>query len=209
MNIGIAVVIGLMMGLVFGFALEKSRVFEPGVIVGQMRLRNFIMLKVFLTAVATGLVVLAFLHGFGFTQLYPKATVYGADILGGLLLGAGIAVAGACPGTVFAQMGAGYRSALWTFAGGFLGAMAFGYLEPALKPLISGGPGKVTLQGATGLPYPLLAIGAAVILVVLLVVLERWQSWRSEVGADYSGIPPGPRKEPVTTRPTGEPLLHP
>ena len=55
------VLIGLVMGAVFGLALEKSRVFEPGMIVGQMQLRNFIMLKVFLAAVATGLVVLAVL----------------------------------------------------------------------------------------------------------------------------------------------------
>ena len=55
----LAILIGLLMGVVFGFALEKSRVFEPGIIVGQMQLRNFIMLKVFLTAVATGAVVLA------------------------------------------------------------------------------------------------------------------------------------------------------
>ena len=59
MSLFTAVLIGVAMGIAFGFALEKSRVFEPGVIVGQMQLRNFIMLKVFLTAVATGAVVLA------------------------------------------------------------------------------------------------------------------------------------------------------
>ena len=52
MSLSIAIVVGLLMGTVFGFALEKSRVFEPGIIVGQMQLRNFIMLKVFLTASA-------------------------------------------------------------------------------------------------------------------------------------------------------------
>ena len=31
-----AILIGLATGLVFGFALEKSRVFEPGAIVGEM-----------------------------------------------------------------------------------------------------------------------------------------------------------------------------
>ena len=44
MSIVTAVLIGLAMGAVFGFALEKSRVFEPGMIVGQMQLSNFIML---------------------------------------------------------------------------------------------------------------------------------------------------------------------
>ena len=58
-----AILIGLATGLVFGFALEKSRVFEPGAIVGQMQLRSFLMLKIFLAAVITGLLVLAVLHG--------------------------------------------------------------------------------------------------------------------------------------------------
>src|SRR5512140_3059563 len=106
-----AIVIGLSMGIVFGFALEKSRVFEPGVIVGQMQMRNFIMLKIFLTAVAPGAVVLAALNGFGYVKLQPKAALYAADIVGGLLLGTGITLAGACPGTTLAQIGAGYRDA--------------------------------------------------------------------------------------------------
>lgn len=87
MSVFTAILIGLAMGAVFGLALEKSRVFEPGIIIGQMRLRNFLMLKIFLTAVTTGLVVLAFLHGFGFVKLSPKAMLVGADLIGGGLVG--------------------------------------------------------------------------------------------------------------------------
>jgi uncharacterized protein len=94
-----AILIGLATGIVFGFALEKSRVFEPGVIVGQMQLRNFLMLKVFLAAVITGLIVLAVLNGAFGVKLSLKPLLYKADIVGGLILGAGIALAGACPGT--------------------------------------------------------------------------------------------------------------
>ena len=125
-SVAIAVLTGLLMGVVFGFALEKSRVFEPGIIVGQMQLRNFIMLKVFLTAVATGALVLAALNGFGFVKLQPKAALYAADIIGGLVLGAGIALAGACPGTTLAQIGVGYRDALFTLAGGGFHGFLFG-----------------------------------------------------------------------------------
>ena len=117
-SVAVGILSGLLMGIVFGFALEKSRVFEPGIIVGQMQLRNWIMLKVFLTAVATGAVVLAVLHGFGFVKLQPKAALYAADIVGGLILGAGIALAGACPGTTLAQIGVGYRDAIFTLLGG-------------------------------------------------------------------------------------------
>ena len=141
MSITAAIMVGILMGIVFGFALEKSRVFEPGMIVGQMQLRNFIMLKVFLSAVATGAVVLAVLNGFGFVKLQPKATLYAADLVGGLLLGVGIALSGACPGTTLAQVGVGYKDALFTLLGGLFGAVAFSYMQPWLdRELIGSGP---------------------------------------------------------------------
>ncbi|MEP9351591.1 YeeE/YedE thiosulfate transporter family protein [Xanthobacter sp. KR7-225] len=183
-----AIVIGLVMGAVFGLALEKSRVFEPGMIVGQMQMRNFIMLKVFLTAVATGAVVIAALHGLGLAKLAPKATFYAADVIGGLVLGAGIALAGACPGTVLAQVGVGYRDAVFTLLGGIAGAMAFSYAEPTLKPmLLTGGPGKITFMDLTGIPYWMLAAGLAVAIVIGLVALEKWRPWRQDLGADVDG----------------------
>lgn len=187
MTVFSAIVTGLLMGLVFGLALEKSRVFEPGVIVGQMQLRNFIMLKVFLSAVATGLVVLAALNGFGFVKLSPKATLYTADIAGGLILGVGITLAGACPGTVLAQVGAGYRDAWATLLGGLCGALAFSYLEPTLRPWIDGGPGKLTLDHLVGLPFWQVALPFAVLIVLMLVGLERWKPWHSEVGRNVDG----------------------
>jgi hypothetical protein len=202
MTVSTAVLLGLAMGVVFGFALEKSRVFEPGVIVGQMQLRNFIMLKVFLTAVATGLVSLAALNGLGLVELHPKATIYGADIVGGLLLGAGIALAGACPGTVMAQIGAGYRDAWATLAGGLAGALTFGYLEPTLRPiLLSGGPGKLTYASLLGLPFWAVALVAAAALVGFLVMLERRKPWREEIGAAYDGVQGEAQKPTAPHRP--------
>ena len=55
-----------------------------------MQSRNWIMLKMFLSAVATGAVVPAFLNGFGSSSCAPpKAVLYAADIVGGLILGKG------------------------------------------------------------------------------------------------------------------------
>jgi hypothetical protein len=183
------------MGIVFGFALEKSRVFEPGMIVGQMQLRNFIMLKVFLTAVATGAVVLAVLHGFGFIKLQPKAALYAADVVGGLILGAGIALAGACPGTTLAQIGVGYRDAIFTLAGGLCGAVAFSYAQPWLdKALIGTGP-KLIFTDLVGIPYWQGALGLAAVLILALIVMERARSWRTDLGADVDGDMPATTAE--------------
>jgi hypothetical protein len=186
-SVGIAILTGLLMGIVFGFALEKSRVFEPGMIVGQMQLRNFIMLKVFLTAVATGAVVLAVLHGFGFIKLQPKAALYAADVVGGLVLGAGIALAGACPGTTLAQIGVGYRDAIFTLAGGLCGAVAFSYAQPWLdKALIGTGP-KLIFTDLAGIAYWQGALGLAAVLILALILMERARSWRTDLGADVDG----------------------
>lgn len=189
MSVLTAVVIGVSMGFVFGFALEKSRVFEPGMIVGQMQLRNFIMLKVFLTAVITGLVVIGIMHGFFGVKLVPKPLLYGANVLGGLILGAGITLAGACPGTVAAQIGAGYKDAWVILVGGLLGALTFSYLEPTLKPvLLSGGPGKLTLDKVVDMPFWLLALGFALLLIIVLVLFERRRPWSEDIGENYDGL---------------------
>jgi uncharacterized protein len=188
MSLLTAIAAGLAMGFVFGFALEKARVFEPGIIVGQMRLRNFTMLRIFLAAVATGAIVLAVMTGLADVKLVPKATLYGADIIGGLVLGVGIALAGACPGTVLAQVGAGYRDAWFTLGGGLLGALVFSYAEPTLKPLLlDGGPGKLTFHSLLDLPFAPSALALAAALILGLVALERWRGWRSELGPRFDG----------------------
>jgi hypothetical protein len=205
MSIILAIIIGLAMGIVFGFALEKSRVFEPGIIVGQMQLRNFIMLKVFLTAVATGAVVLAVLNGFGYVKLQPKAAAYAADIVGGLLLGTGISLAGACPGTTLAQVGAGYRDALFTVAGGLFGAITFSYAQPALANTFLGqNAPKLVFTSLVGVPYWTGALVLVALIIVVLVTLETWSPWTSELGNDVDGDLPGvpsPAKRPLHARP--------
>lgn len=188
MSLTFAIVTGVAMGIVFGFALEKSRVFEPGIIVGQMQLSNFLMLKVFLTAVATGAVVLAALNGFGYVKLSPKAALYAADIVGGAILGAGIALAGACPGTTLAQVGAGYRDALFTLVGGIAGAVAYSYAEPVLsRTLLASGSGKILFTDLFGVPYWTGALVLAVALIAVLGLLESWRPWTDEVGPNVDG----------------------
>ena len=188
MSLSLAIVVGITMGIVFGFALEKSRVFEPGIIVGQMQMRNFIMLKVFLTAVATGAVVLALLNGFGYVKLQPKAALYAADIVGGLILGAGITLAGACPGTTLAQVGAGYRDALFTLIGGLTGAVVYSYAQPALsKTFLSVTGPKLIFTDLIGVPYWIGALALAAVIVIILVALEIWRPWRDEMGNDVDG----------------------
>ncbi|WP_417671762.1 YeeE/YedE thiosulfate transporter family protein [Roseibium sp.] len=174
MSLFFMIVLGLAMGLVFGIALEKSRVMEPGVLVGQFQFRNFIMLKMFLAATATGLVALAVLNGVFDVPLHPKAAAWGPVIVGGIILGVGIALAGACPGTALAQVGAGYKDAWAIVAGGIAGATFYGYNTGWIKGLLNwGDSGKITFADLIPLPFWGLALIAAGGLIAFMVVLEK------------------------------------
>ena len=187
MSVLTAVIIGLAMGVLFGLALEKSRVMEPGFIIGQFQLRNFIMIKVMLSAIATGLVVLAVLNALGMVSLSVKAALVGHMVVGGLLLGVGIVLAGACPGTTLAQIGAGYRDAWAILAGGLAGAFTYGYFQKPIDAALNwssiglGNWGKMTLVDLLPGGFPALALIFAALIVAGLMALERWRPWREEM----------------------------
>ncbi len=174
MSLFLMIVLGLVMGVVFGVALEKSRVMEPGVLVGQFQFRNFIMLKMFLSATATGLVVLAILNGVFDVPLHPKAAAWGPVVVGGFILGVGIAIAGACPGTALAQIGAGYKDAWAIVVGGIAAAVVYGYnIDWFTSVLDFGSAGKITFADLIPLPFWVLALIAAAGLIALMAVLEK------------------------------------
>ena len=117
-----------------------------------------------------------------------KRQAYAADVVGGLLLGAGISLSGACPGTTLAQIGAGYRDALFTLVGGLLGAVTYSYAQPALANtfLRQSGP-KLIFSDLVGVPYWIAALVLAAVIVAILVGLEIWSPWHNELGNDLDG----------------------
>lgn len=185
------IVIGLAMGIVFGFALEKSRVFEPAALVRQFQIRNFLMMKVFFTAIATSMVSVAILKfavsDFAF-QLKPLNLL--ANASGGAVLGIGVALTGACPGTVLAQMGAGYRDAIFTFVGGLVGATVFTLIKgPLLDPIFFKGEAtSLTFPELLGIPFEWMALATVLLISTALILLERHSSWRHDVGPHFDAM---------------------
>jgi hypothetical protein len=66
--------------------------------------------------------------------------------------------------------------------------VAFTYAEPALRPVLLVASGPLTLDRVVGVPFWQLALGFAVVLAVALFGLERWRSWREEIGAAGDGL---------------------
>ncbi|XXG94448.1 hypothetical protein Hte_000705 [Hypoxylon texense] len=131
----------LVSGAAFGAALAATAIHQPDIIVAQMSLRNWHMVTTFLTASATSTLIVNTFQYLGFLHLRPRnystLGLFGpldGNIIGGLLLGSGLAISGSCPGTVFVQVGGGIRSGFYTLGGAILGGLIWsGILRPTFQ----------------------------------------------------------------------------
>ena len=181
-------VLGLTVGMLFGFALEKSRAFEPGLVVGQLQWRRFIMMKVWFSAIATALLALTLLGNLGLVHLHPKPMRLWADLGGGVLFGLGMALAGGCPASLMAQFGAGYKDVWFVLAGGVAGVAAYAGLEPSLRPLLPDSVAPLTMTDISAMPATAWAVAADVALFACLITLERLQPWTCDLGPEADGL---------------------
>ncbi|KAL3422721.1 YeeE/YedE family protein [Phlyctema vagabunda] len=119
-------------GTVFGAALAASGVYSPSIIISQMQLTDFHMLKVFLGASASSALIIILFEKLGLTKCNPRTpsslgwfSKYDGNIVGGLLIGSGMTLTGACPGTSLVQLAAGVRSGKLVVCGGVLGGIIY------------------------------------------------------------------------------------
>jgi uncharacterized protein len=164
--------LGLLTGFFFGFLLQKGRVSDRRVIVGQFLLRDFTVMKVMLTAIVVGGAGIYAMKAAGLTKLFVKPALMAAVPVGGLIFGVGMVVLGYCPGTAVAAAGEGKRDAWWGLLGALAGAAAFAALFPALSAniLTWANWGPVTLPDLTGIP----AWGWLCAIAAAAALLFRW-----------------------------------
>jgi len=143
--------LGLLTGILFGFLLQKGRVAKFSVIIGQLLLKDWTVVKIMLTAVAVGSIGVYALVSLGTASLHVKPAVFGGVLFGGLLFGAGMAIFGYCPGTSVAACGEGRKDAMVGVAGMLTGALAYVWLYSVHQPALKSFPdwGKITLPELT------------------------------------------------------------
>ncbi len=166
--------LGLAIGIAFGFLLQKGGVTTYDVILGQLLIADFTVVKIMLSAVAVGTIGVHALRSLGLARLHPKPGSLGASALGGLIFGAGFGLLGYCPGTVAGAVGQGWLDALFGGAAGMLfGAGLFAAAYPKLGRLLGKGAfGDRTLPQVFRVNAWAVALPVAVLIVGLLAWLE-------------------------------------
>lgn len=166
--------LGLLSGLVFGFLLQKGGLTEYDVILGQLLLTDFTVVKVMLSAILVGMIGVFVMRWMGLVRLQIKPGSIGSTVLGGIIFGVGFAILGYCPGTAAAAFGAGAVDALVGMVGIVIGAGIFARHYPVLDRLILnwGALPAHTLPELIGLKPGIVAAIMAALILGLLYLLD-------------------------------------
>ena len=123
------------LGIIFGFALSRVGASEFDLIHGMFTGEDYKLVGVILTAIIVGFIGLRILKaGKGTTRSGQKIQISHKklgrwSLLGAALFGIGWGMAGACPGTVLAQLGEGKVLGLFTFGGMIYGTYIYARLK--------------------------------------------------------------------------------
>ena len=131
-------IIYIILGAIFGIILTKSEVISWFRIRKMFLLQEPYMFLIIGSAIVVGILSVLLLKKFEVRSVTGEKLDFSGKefnkgfIWGGLLFGVGWAITGACPGPIFAQIGAGEYPAVFTLSGAIIGAFLYKYLKPKL-----------------------------------------------------------------------------
>jgi len=169
---------GLLFGIIFGFLLQKGGATQYDVIVAQLLLTDFTVLKIMLSAVVTGMIGLYFMKSRGWIQLHPKTGSVGMNVIGGLIFGVGFALLGYCPGTIAGAVGNGFLDAA---AGGLIGIIIGAGIFAAYYPRLKGGILQIGDYGDVSLPQ-LLKVNDWLVVIPVSILIIALLYWIESIG---------------------------
>lgn len=160
-------VIAIVLGIAFGFILEASGFSSSRNITGVFYGYNFVVLRVFFTAVIVAMVGLMYFDYFGWldiSKIFILPTYLWPMIVGGVIMGVGFIMGGFCPGTSFTAIAIGKLDGLVFTIGLYLGIFVFSEAFPLFENFYySGNLGNVTLTDVTGIDARWFALAFTVV----------------------------------------------
>lgn len=187
-----ALIVSLIIGFGFGFALERAGFGSSRKLSGIFYLRDMTVLRVMFTAMITAMIGLYLALSLGIItadQIYFLPTVYGAQIVGGLLFGIGFALGCWCPGTAAVGLASGRFDALLFLVGAGLGSILFNELFDLIEPLYNWGESGVRfVWAALGLSAPFFVLLFSA-LGVAAFWLAEWAERKVAGEGPYLGTP--------------------
>lgn len=155
--------------------MDKGGATEYSIIMDQLLLRDFRILKIMFTAIVTGMIGVHLLVKFNLADLHLKPLQWKSIIIGGLIFGIGFALLGYCPGTATGAFGTGSMHALFGIIGILFGAGLFASLYPLITRVLNEHKlPKPTISEILDLNKWVVILILSGLLVGIMYILERY-----------------------------------
>jgi len=128
----------LLVGIYLGILFTKSEVALWDRVHKMFLFQEAHMYLIIGVAIVVAMFSMLLIKRFGIKSLdgkpieYKPKPFHAGVVISGMMFGAGWAITGACPGPIYAQIGAGEWMALVTLTGAMLGMFCFAALKPKL-----------------------------------------------------------------------------
>jgi len=173
--------LGIVAGLLLAIPLELWNFSDPDTLYRVMSFQDRFLIVCFGFAIGVGAILLYALNlivpspNFGIKDFFVPGI-----IIGGIIFGAGVGIAGYFPGTVWIALGQGRRDAIWAVLGGLLGAFTwsviFGPAKAFFWNTLNYGP--ITWASIFGITSKIGIFGVAlifgIILLLMFLILPRY-----------------------------------
>lgn len=173
-------VIALLIGIGFGFALEQAGFSSSRKLAGMFYGYDTTVIKVFFTAAIVALIgsqILSYLGLLNLNLVFVNEYYVTSAIIGGIIMGAGFIMGGFCPGTGLSALSIGKIDAMLFFAGAMTGAFLFAETYPMIQNLSNAAyRGPVKINEALGMSaglFTLILIAAAVVMFWIAELAEK------------------------------------
>jgi hypothetical protein len=174
---GLWVFTAIPIGFLFGFFLEKADLCGASAFSEVLLMKDWTKIGGLWVVIAVSMIGFAVISALGWVSLNPKPFNWLNAIIGGIIFGIGIVLAGGCVSGCLFKSGQGNINSMAGLIGIPLGVAAVKYgpmqgFAMYLKQfsVSDAGGGPVTLSSVTGLPYGVLAV-----IIGAITLLAAWR----------------------------------
>ena len=167
---------GLVVGIIFGFVLQRGRFCMNSAFRDIIVMKEYTLLKAVALAIIVQMIGFHLIATMGLIQLNPKPLYWGAMIFGGFIFGVGMVLAAGCASGTTYRVGEGMIGSFIALLGLMIGGLitsggALAWLNSDLKS----GAFKVITTGDLGIsPGPLLREGNTSLTLANVFGLDPW-----------------------------------
>ena len=174
--------VAAVLGIAFGWLLERGGMGNARKLAAQFYGTDWTVMRLMFSAIVTAALGLFWLGRLGVLDLgrvYVQPTVVGPQLVGGLVFGAGFAIAGLCPGTACVSAATGRLDGFAVVLGMLGGVFAFHLGYPLLREFIDRPSiGPATLPAVLHLPYGVILFLLVLTALGAFAVAARVERWR-------------------------------